>query len=90
MDITYDPQKRALILETRGLDLDDAVHVFAGPTLDIEDDRKDYGETRWVTFGLLGDRLVAVVWTARGKRRHIITMWKANDRERRKYQAQLE
>lgn len=90
MDITYNPEKRALILETRGLDFDDAVHVFAGATLDIEDDRKDYGEARWVTFGLLNDRLVAVVWTPRGEGRHIITMWKANDRERKKYESQLE
>lgn len=90
MDITYDAEKRTLILETRGLDFDDAVHVFAGATFDIEDDRKDYGETRWVTFGLLRDRMVAVVWTPRAEGRHIITMWKANDRERKKYEARLE
>jgi uncharacterized DUF497 family protein len=87
---TYDAEKRALILATRGLDFDDAVQVFAGKTLDIEDDRKDYGEVRWLTFGLLQGRLVAVVWTRRSEGRHIITMWKANDRERKKYEAQLE
>ena len=90
MEISYDPAKRALILETRGLDFDDAVHVFAGVTFDIEDDRKEYGEVRWLTFGLLEDRLVAVVWTPRGEGRHIITMWKANDRERKKYEDRLE
>lgn len=90
MEITYDPEKRALILETRGLDFDDTVHVFADATFDIEDDRKDYGETRWVTFGLLDGRMVAVVWTPRGEGRHVITMWKANDRERKKYEARLE
>lgn len=90
MEITYDAEKRALILETRGLDFDDAARVFAGPSIDIEDDRKDYGEVRWLTFGLLNERLVAVVWTPRGEGRHIITMWKANDRERKKYEAQLE
>jgi len=90
MDITYDAEKRALILEARGLDFDDAVHVFAGPVFDLEDDRKEYGETRYVTFGRLSERMVAVVWTPRGEGRHIITMWKANDRERRKYKARLE
>jgi uncharacterized protein len=90
MEITYDAEKRALILEARGLDFNDAVQVFAGTTVDIEDDRKDYGEARWLTFGLLADRLVAVVWTPRGEGRHVITMWKANDRERKKYDAQLE
>jgi uncharacterized DUF497 family protein len=90
MDITYDPEKRALILATRGLDFDDAVHVFAGSVFDLEDDRKKYGETRYVTFGRLNERMVAVVWTPRGEGRHIITMWKANDRERKRYEARLE
>jgi uncharacterized DUF497 family protein len=90
MEIGYDPAKRALILATRGLDLEDAVHVFAGLTFDIVDDRRNYGEIRWLTFGLLRGRLVAVVWTQRGERRHIITMWKANDREKKRYEAQLE
>ena len=90
MDITYDPEKRALILETRGLDFDDAADVFAGATFDLEDDRKDYGEPRWLTFGLLNKRMVVLVWTPRGEGRHIITMWKANDRERKKYEARLE
>ena len=90
MEITYDAEKRALILEERGLDFDDAVHVFAGMALTIEDDRKDYGERRYQTLGRLNDRVVMVVWTPRDEARHIITMWKANDRERKKYEAQLE
>lgn len=87
MEITYDAEKRELTLEKRGLDFEDAVHVFAGPVFDLEDDRQDYGETRWLTFGLLNERMVAVVWTPRDEARHIITMWKANDRERKRYEA---
>jgi uncharacterized protein len=89
MEISYDAEKRALILETRGLDFDDAVHVFAETALTIEDDRKDYGETRYLTMGPLKGRLVVVVWTPRDEARHIITMWKANDRERKRYEAHL-
>jgi hypothetical protein len=88
--ISYDAEKRGWTLEHRGADFEDAVHVFAGAAITIEDDRKDYGETRYQTFGLLRDRMVAVVWTPRGEARHIISMRKANDRERRKYEAQLE
>jgi uncharacterized protein len=90
MEISYDAEKRAITLEKRGLDFEDAVPVFAGATLDIEDDRKDYGEVRWLTFGLLHGRLVALVWTARGEARHIISMRKANDRERQKYEGRLD
>jgi hypothetical protein len=90
MDITYDAAKRATTLARRGLDFEDAVHVFAGTTITIEDDRQDYGETRWQTYGLLDDRLVTLVWTPRGEGRHIISMRKCNGRERKKYQGQLE
>jgi uncharacterized DUF497 family protein len=44
MELSYDAEKRALILETRGLDFDEAVHVFDGTELTVEDDRKRYGE----------------------------------------------
>lgn len=89
MRISYDAEKREWTLENRRVDFEDSVHVFAGTAITIEDDRKDHGETRFQTFGLLGDRLVSVVWTPRGEARHIISMRKANDRERRKYEAQF-
>lgn len=90
MEITYDAEKRELTLERRGLDFEDAEHVFAGPVFDLEDDRQDYGETRWLTFGLLDERMVAVVWTPRGEARHIISMRKVNDREKNRYEGRLD
>jgi uncharacterized DUF497 family protein len=90
MEITYDAGKRAITLERRGLDFEDAVHVFAGPAVDLEDDREDYGETRWLTFGLLNERMVVVVWTRRGEARHVISMRKANERERKRYEGRLD
>jgi len=82
MGITYDPSKRARTLATRGLDFEDAASVFAGVTVEIEDDRKDYGETRIICYGHLAGRLVVVVYVQRGDSRHIISMRKANDREK--------
>ena len=82
---TFDPRKQADTLANRGLDFDDARHVFAGAHLTIEDDRRDYGEVRWQSIGRLNDNLVMVVWTQRGTARHIISMRKCNERERRRY-----
>jgi uncharacterized DUF497 family protein len=73
----------------RGLDFQDAVKVFAGPTLTLQDERRDYGEDRYQTYGLLDGRLVMVVWTARGEDRHVISMRKCNDREKERFQARL-
>ena len=89
MEISYDPEKRAKTLAERGLDFEDAVQVFAGNTIDLLDDRQDYGEVRWVTYGLLNGRTVALVWTPRGEARHIISMRKANDREQKAYRDEL-
>lgn len=89
MEITYDAEKRARTLRERGLDFDDAVQVFAGTTIDFIDDRKDYGELRWLSFGHLLERLLVVVWTQRGDARHIISMRKANEREQEKFERQL-
>lgn len=81
MRVTYDPAKRERTFAERGLDFEDALAVFFGPTFEIEDVRQDYGEKRFICFGLLGDRLVVVGYTPRGADRHVFSMRKANDRE---------
>jgi uncharacterized protein len=82
MGISFDPAKRARTLADRGLDFADAAEVFAGITAEVEDTREDYGETRNICFDLLRSRLVQIVYTPRGADRHIISMRKANDREK--------
>ena len=87
--ISYDPAKRNKTLAERGLDFEDAVHVFAGTAIDARDDRRDYGEERWQTYGLLNGRLVMLAWTPRQDGRHIISMRKCNEREKEKFGRQL-
>jgi len=89
MKITFDPTKRALALDERGLDFADAPDVFTGVTVDQQDDRVDYGEARTVTVGLLAGRMVVIVWTERDGGRRIISMRKANAREQAKYKDRL-
>lgn len=90
MAITFDPAKRAITLRERGLDFADVEAVFAGPKFQFVDDRADYGEVRVTTVGWLNQRMVVVVWTARGADCHIISMRKANDREQRRYQDRMD
>ena len=84
MKITFDPAKRQTALNERGLNFADASIVFAGPTITVQDTRRDYGETRFQTIGFLADRMV--VWTPREEARHVISMRKCNDREKAIYQ----
>lgn len=48
------------------------------------DDRRDYGEPRFISAGTLDERVVIIVWTPRGRARRVISMRKANEREIKK------
>ena len=78
--IWHEP-KRLLTLEKRGLDFADAVLILDGPTLTFEDDRRDYGEQRWVSMGLLRGKVVVVVHTETKDEIRIISMREAEKDE---------
>ena len=79
--ITFDRTKRDKTLKARGLDFRRAREVFSTLQLTRLDDRREYGEQRFITAGRLDDRMVVIVWTPRGRARRIISMRKANERE---------
>ena len=62
-----------------------AGEVLAGATLTAQDDRRDYGEDRFITIGFLHDAMVILVWTPRCGAHRVISMRKANERERALY-----
>jgi uncharacterized DUF497 family protein len=89
VEVTFDPAKRDKTFEERGLDFADAPLVFGGKTIDVEDRRFDYGETRTQTVGFLAGRMVMVVWTPRGDARRIISMRHCHAKEERRWRAAL-
>ncbi|MDR5900449.1 BrnT family toxin [Halomonas vilamensis] len=88
-EIEYDLRKQQDTLQHRGLDFNDAPDVFAGKTLSMVDDRQNYGEERIITVGKLTGKVTVIVWTQRGKKRRIISMRYANERERQQYEQHL-
>jgi uncharacterized DUF497 family protein len=52
MKFEWDEQKRLTNVRKHGTDFRDAIEIFAGDTVMMEDDRFDYGERRFVSFGL--------------------------------------
>lgn len=89
MRIAYDPAKRQKTLTERGLDFADAASVFAGRHTVEPDLRRDYGEPRFISAGLLGGRVVVLVWTPRGETRRIISMRHAHERESERWRRYL-
>jgi hypothetical protein len=83
--IEFDPVKREWTVRTRGLDFADAGRIFDEYRLTVEDQRRDYGENRFLTLGVLNDEVVACVWTERGDSRRIINLRRARKNERKVY-----
>ena len=85
MEIEFDPAKRDAVLAARGLDMARCGDAFDGFHLTKFDDQHSKQEQRFRSLALLDDTVVIIAWTPRGEKRRIITMWKADDRERQSY-----
>ncbi|MGH8058785.1 MAG: BrnT family toxin [Candidatus Entotheonellia bacterium] len=81
MRFVWHEPKRQANLKKHGLDFADAERVFAGPTFTFEDDREAYGEQRWVTLGLLGEKVVVIVHTETEEEIRVISMREADKNE---------
>ena len=82
----WDEDKRAANLARHGVDFAE-VHRFAWATaLEVRDDRRPYGEERWIALGRLDGRLHVLVFTDRQDVIRVISLRKANARERRAYE----
>lgn len=82
--------KSAANLRERGFDFEFATLVFEGPTLVVEDRRRDYGERRLVAIGLADGLHLTVVYTDRVRadgevERRIISARRSNRRETKLY-----
>lgn len=90
MEFEFDPVKSEDNRRERNQPFSYAPLVFEGAYIEEEDDRFDYGETRFIATGPIaefGGRLFVVVYTWRDNARRIVSFRKANDREIRKYRS---
>jgi len=85
MEFEWDEAKCLDNFRKHGIDFIDISVVFEGDTLTVEDNRYDYGEQRFVTFGLLQGLVVAVVHSDRQDSIRIISARKATKYEQKIY-----
>ncbi|HCE41212.1 MAG: hypothetical protein CL551_14595 [Alcanivorax sp.] len=90
MKITFDAAKRQRTLIERGLDFADAAKVFGQLHFTFPDQRARYPEPRFISIGYLGPTLVVLVWTPKDAGYRVISMRKANERERKRFQKALD
>jgi uncharacterized DUF497 family protein len=85
MEFDWDEAKRTSNLINHGIDFVGIEQVFEGEAVTILDDRFDYGEERFVTFGLLDGRVVAIAHTESDEVIRIISVRKATKNEESSY-----
>lgn len=86
MEITFDPAKNAANVALRGLSFEQVVDFDFQTAIFAQDDRHDYGETRYRGLGFLDGRLHALVFVETAKGIRVISFRKANTREIHRYE----
>jgi hypothetical protein len=89
-EFEWDRRKEAQNIRERGFDFIIGSLIWHGPVYERVDARQDYGEVRFVAFGDVEGDVLAVVYTWRGMKRRIISVRKADRRERRLYREEIE
>lgn len=85
MRITYDPAKNQRNIAERRLPFDQAAAFDFETALIHVDERRDYGETRYVALGSLYGRLHVLCFAEEPDGIRVISFRKANSREVSRY-----
>jgi len=85
---SYDPAKSEKNMALRGLSFELVSEFEWETSLIAEDIRHDYAEKRYQALGLIGLKLHMLVFTLRAELIHVISLRRANQRERKKYVTQ--
>ncbi len=81
----WDDAKRQRTLRDRGIDFAAAERFDFGRAEIRPDLRRDYGEPRFRAIGMLDGRLHVLIFTPRAGGVRVISLRRANPRERRKW-----
>ncbi len=82
----WDEKKRSSNLRKHGIDFIRAKEIWFGDVLEIPSQQDEHGEKRYLAYGRLENRIIAVVYTRRGRTRRIISARRARDYEREAYE----
>jgi uncharacterized DUF497 family protein len=87
MKYEWDENKCMANIAKHGVDFISAEEFDWFTAIEVFDDRKDYGEDRWISLGLIKNRLHVLIYTVKLDAIRIISLRKANKRERAFYEA---
>jgi len=85
MKFEWDENKRLVNLQRHGIDFADVWRIFENETATDIDNRFDYGETRYLTLGLLFGSVIAVIHTETDEIIRIISARNGNKYDEERY-----
>lgn len=83
---SWDRSKREANVAKHGVDFSQVEDFDFSTALVFVDNRRDYGEVREIALGSIGNRLHVLVYARRAPFLHVISLRKANRRERNRYE----
>lgn len=86
MKIAFDPAKNAANVALRDLSFERVADFDFETAIFAQDDRRDYGETRYRGLGFLDGRLHALIFVETAEGIRVISFRKANTREVQRYE----
>ena len=86
MNYEWDDEKNKANIAKHGVDFKLAENFDWSSAIEVQDNRKDYGEERWISLGLVEDRLYVLIYVHRQSCIRIISLRKANKRESEFYE----
>ncbi|MBK1642830.1 hypothetical protein CKO12_13310 [Chromatium okenii] len=91
MEIEFDPEKAAANpINHEGVTFEEASQALFDLYALTREDSDTEQEQRFITLGMgAKSRILVVVWTLRGERIRLISAWKANQPQRRRYEQQF-
>ena len=90
MAFEWDVAKNQTNIRKHGVRFETAQRIFEGPVLTWIDDRKDYGEDRYISVGKVESvALVVVAHTSRDDRNRLISARPSGRKERQAYHERI-
>ena len=86
MEYEWDENKRTANIAKHNVDFVDAEKFDWSSAIETIDDRFNYNEERWVALGVIDERLHVLTYTIRDENIRLISLRKANKREREYYE----
>lgn len=86
MEIAFDPRKNTRNIRVHGISFESVVDFEFDTALFQEDDRFDYGETRYRVFGFIGQSLYVLVMAETEDGIRVISLRRANGSEVKRYE----